>query len=72
MIDIDLDLNFVLGSTEMSIKEVLGLGRGAVIPLNKVIEDETVSIFIQKKLYARGKIGVGSKDNLTVTITEIL
>jgi|TARA_R110000803_G_scaffold27049_5_gene63406 flagellar motor switch protein FliN/FliY len=72
MIDIDLDLTFVLGSTEMSIKEVLGLGRGAVIPLDKVIEDETVSIFIQKKLYARGKIGVGSKDNLTVTITEIL
>ena len=33
MIDVDLELTFVLGSTEMTIKEVLGIGRGAVIPL---------------------------------------
>jgi flagellar motor switch/type III secretory pathway protein FliN len=56
----------------MTIKEVLGIGRGAVIPLDKVIENETISIFIQKKLYARGKIGVSSNENLSVTITEII
>jgi flagellar motor switch protein FliN/FliY len=72
MIDVDLELTFVLGSTEMTIKEVLGLGRGAVIPLDKVIENETISIFIQKKLYARGKIGVSSNEHLAVTITEII
>lgn len=53
--DVGLDLSVVLGSTTMSIHQLLRMGRGAVIELDAAVEDE-VTILVNNFPVARGTI----------------
>ncbi len=68
--DIPVQISVVLGKTSMQVQQLLKLGRGAVIELNKKV-GEPVDIYINARLVARGEVVV-VEDRVGVTMTEII
>jgi len=59
-----------LGRTRMQIKELLALGKGSVIELDK-LAGEPVEVYVNGKLVARGEV-VTIDENFGVKITDII
>ena len=70
VMDIPVSLSVELGQTQMEVRDVLNLGTGSVIELNK-LQEEPVDLRINGRLIARGEI-VLVKNNLAVKITELI
>ena len=68
--DIPVQVAAVLGRTSMPVNQLLKLGRGAVIELDRKV-GEPVDIFVNNRLVARGEVMVVD-DHLGVTMTEII
>jgi flagellar motor switch protein FliN/FliY len=68
--DIPVQISVVLGKTTMQVHQLLKLGRGAVIELNKKV-GEPVDIYVNNRLIARGEVVV-VEDRVGVTMTEII
>ncbi len=68
--DIPVQVSAVLGHITMPIANLLKLGRGAVIQLEKRV-GETVDLFVNDRLVARGEVIV-LEEHLGITITEIM
>ena len=69
LLDVPVKLTVELGNCEMTMKELLQLGTGAVVQLDKLANDP-IDIFVNQKLVARGEIVV-VEDNLGIKITEV-
>lgn len=67
--DVELEVRVELGRTEMYIEDVLKLGNGSVIELDKLAGDP-VDIYVNKRLVARGEVLV-LNDNFCVRINSI-
>jgi flagellar motor switch protein FliN/FliY len=70
VMDIPVSLSVELGQTQLEVRDVLNLGVGSVIELNK-LQEEPVDVRINGRLIARGEI-VLVKNNLAVKITELI
>jgi flagellar motor switch protein FliN/FliY len=70
MLDIKINLHVELGRTSMNIKEILELGRGTVLELDR-LAGEPVDLFANGKLIARGEVVV-IDDNFGLRVTNIL
>lgn len=70
VMDIPVSLSVELGQTQMEVREVLNLGAGSVIELNK-LQEEPVDLRINGRLIARGEV-VLIKNNLAVKISELI
>lgn len=68
--EIPVQLTVVLGRSRMRISELLQLGRGAVIELDRKAT-EPVEILINNRLVARGEV-VLVEGRIGVTLTEIV
>ncbi len=68
--DVDLDVAIELGRTEMLVEDVLKLGPGAVVELDKLAGDP-VDVFVNGRLVARGEVLV-LNDNFCIRISEIV
>lgn len=68
--EIPVQISAVLGRTTMPVSQLLKLGRGAVIELDKRV-GEAVEIFVNNKLVAKGEVIV-VEDRLGITMTEII
>ena len=68
--EITVDAIAVLGKTTMQVDQVLKLGRGAIVELDKHVGDH-VDIMVNQKLIARGEVVVVD-DKLGVSITEVV
>lgn len=68
--EITVDAIAVLGTTTMQVSQVLKLGRGAIVELDKHVGDH-VDIMVNQKLIARGEVVVVD-DKLGVSITEVV
>jgi len=68
--DVNLDVQIELGRTRMLIEDVLSLGEGAVIELDKLAGDP-VDVYVNDRLVARGEVLV-LNDNFCVRINEIV
>jgi flagellar motor switch protein FliN/FliY len=68
--DIPLGITVELGRTEMKIRNILELGAGAVIQLDK-LAGEPVDILANNKLIAKGEVVV-IEENFGVRITDII
>ncbi len=66
--DIGVDITAVLGTAEMKVSNLLKIGRGAVIELNKRVGD-TVELQVAGRSVACGDVVV-VEDKLAVSITE--
>ncbi|HUM13974.1 MAG TPA: flagellar motor switch protein FliN [Myxococcaceae bacterium] len=70
LLDVPLDLSIELGRTKMTIQDLLALGPGSVIELDKVA-GEPLDILVNDRLVARGE-AVVVNDKFGVRITEIV
>lgn len=68
--DVKLDVKIELGRADMYIEDVLKLGAGAVVELDKLAGDP-VDVLVNDRLVARGEVLV-LNDNFCVRISEIL
>ena len=68
--EITVDAIAALGKTTMQVSQVLKLGRGAIVELDKHVGDH-VDIMVNQKLIARGEVVVVD-DKLGVSITEVV
>ncbi|WP_260704891.1 FliM/FliN family flagellar motor switch protein [Edaphobacter flagellatus] len=67
--DIDLDATLRFGSCEMTLEEVLALGPGAVIELDRHV-NEPVDLVVGDRIVARGEVVVAS-GNFALRVTEV-
>jgi flagellar motor switch protein FliN/FliY len=70
LLDVPLELSVELGRTRMTIQDLLGLGPGSVIELDK-IAGEPLDILVNDRLVARGE-AVVVNDKFGVRITDIV
>jgi flagellar motor switch protein FliN/FliY len=70
ILDLPLEVSVELGRARILISELLHLGQGSVIELNK-LAGEPVDIFVNQKLIARGEVVVVN-DKFGIKMTDIL
>lgn len=68
--DVDLNVKIELGRSQMLVEDVLKLGEGSVVELDKLAGDP-VDVFVNERLVARGEVLV-LNDNFCVRINEIV
>jgi len=68
--DVPVKVTAVLGTSQMQIHQLLKLGRGAVVTLDRRV-GEAVDIYVNDRLVARGEVMI-VEDKLGVTMTEIV
>lgn len=67
--DIELDATLQFGSREMPLREVLALGPGDVVELDRHVS-EPVDLVVGDRIVARGEVVVAS-GNFALRITEV-
>jgi flagellar motor switch protein FliN/FliY len=67
--DVPLQVTVVLGRTNKLIKDILELGKGSIIELDKLAGD-TVDILVNEKAIAKGEVVV-IDESFGVRITDI-
>lgn len=70
LMDISVDFISELGTTTLSLGELLKLDKGSVIDLEKPA-GESVELYINNKIFGKGEVMVYEK-NLAIRINEIL
>lgn len=70
LLDVDLDLSVELGRASVPVREILQLGSGSIVELNKLAGD-SIDVLVNGRLIARGEVVVVD-ENFGVRITEIL
>ncbi len=70
ILDIPLKLTVELGRTKMLVSELLNLGQGSVVELNK-LAGEPMEIFVNEKLIARGE-AVVVNEKFGVRLTDVI
>ena len=68
--DVELDVRIELGRTEMLVEEVLQLGSGSVVELDKLAGDP-VDVFVNGRKVARGEVLV-LNDNFCIRVSEVV
>lgn len=70
LMDVDLPIAIELGRTKMSIADILGLGPGSVVELNK-LAGEPVDLLVNQRVVARGEVVVVD-ENFGLRITQLM
>ena len=69
--DVPVEISVVLGKADLRVHQLLKLGRGAVVELDRKT-DEPVDVFADNILIARGEVTVTDDDKLSIALTEIV
>jgi flagellar motor switch protein FliN/FliY len=70
IMDVFMEMTVELGRTRKAVKEILGMGEGTIIELDK-LAGEPVDILVNHKLIAKGEVVV-IDENFGVRVTEIV
>jgi flagellar motor switch protein FliN/FliY len=70
LLDIPLEVSVELGRSKILVSELIKLGQGSVVELNKLV-DEPMDILVNQKPIAKGEVVV-SNDKFGVRLTDIL
>lgn len=68
--EVPVQISVVLGRTTMSLNNILKLGRGAVIELERGVGDP-IDVYVNNKIVAKGEIVIVDS-KIGVTLTEIV
>ena len=68
--EVPVEISAVLGTTQIPVSQLLKMGRGAVLELDRAVGDP-IDIYVNERLVARGEVMVVD-DRLAVTLTETL
>ena len=69
--EIPVTVSAVLGKATMQVSQLLKLGRGAVVELDRKL-GEAIEIYVNNRLVARGEVVMVDDNRLGVTMTEIV
>lgn len=69
--DIPVTVSAVLGRSTMQVSQLLKLGRGAVVELDRKL-GEAIDVYVNNRLVARGEVVMVDDNRLGVTMTEIV
>lgn len=69
--DIPVTVSAVLGRTTMQVSQLLKLGRGAVVELDRKL-GEAIDVYVNNRLVARGEVVMVDETRLGITMTEIV
>ena len=70
LLDVNVDIVAVLGVAELRVSQILQLGRGAVVELERKV-GEPVELKAEGKLVAKGEVVV-TDEKLAVQITDVV
>ena len=70
LLDIPLEITVELGSSKITIGDLLKLSQGSVVELNK-LTDEPLDIYVNKKLMAHGEVVVVN-EKFGIRLTNIV
>ena len=70
LLDVNVDIVAVLGGAELRVSQILQLGRGAVVELERKV-GEPVELKAEGKLVAKGEVVV-TDEKLAVQITDVV
>jgi len=70
ILDVPLELMVVIGSTKILIQELLQLGQGSVIALDK-LAGEPMEVYVNQKLIGRGEVVVVN-EKFGIRLTDIV
>lgn len=70
LMDVSMQLTVELGRTKMLIKDILGMGEGTIVELDK-LAGEPVDLLVNGKLVAKGEVVV-IDENFGVRVTDII
>ncbi|WP_309087759.1 flagellar motor switch protein FliN [Phenylobacterium sp.] len=68
--DVPVNISAVLGRSTMSVAQLLQLGQGSVLELDRKV-GEAIDIYVNNRLVARGEVVIVD-ERLGVTMTEII
>ena len=68
--DVSMQLTVELGRTKMLIKDILAMGEGTIVELDK-LAGEPVDLLVNGKLIAKGEVVV-IDENFGVRVTDII
>jgi flagellar motor switch protein FliN/FliY len=68
--DVPVNISAVLGRASLSVAQLLGLGQGSVLELDRKV-GEAIDIYVNNRLVARGEVVIVD-ERLGVTMTEII
>ncbi|CAN0593562.1 unnamed protein product [Ectocarpus sp. 12 AP-2014] len=68
--DVPVQVSVVLGSTSMPLSNILKLGKGAVIELERAV-GEPIDVFVNNKKVAKGEIVIVD-EKIGVALTEVV
>ena len=69
--DVSVTVSAVLGRACMQVSQLLKLGRGAVVALDRSV-GESIDVYVNDRLVARGEVVVMGEGTLGLTMTEII
>ncbi|MCQ9156272.1 FliM/FliN family flagellar motor switch protein [Acidomonas methanolica] len=69
--EIPVTVTAVLGRVVMPISQVVKLGRGAIVELNRKV-GEDIEVHINNKIIARGEIVILDDNKIGITMSEII
>jgi len=69
LLDVPLEVTAVLGTANMKVSQLLKMGRGAVVQLERSVRED-IEIKANGNLIARGEVVV-VEDHLAITMTKI-
>ena len=69
--DIPVTVSAVLGRSTMQVSQLLKLGRGAVVELDRKL-GEAIDVYVNNRLVARGEVVMVDDSRLGITMTEIV
>ena len=70
LMDVNLPISIELGRTKMTISEILSLGPGSVVELNK-LAGEPVDVLVNQRIVAKGEVVV-IDENFGVRVTQLM
>ncbi|HIJ59114.1 MAG TPA: flagellar motor switch protein FliN [Nitrospirae bacterium] len=70
ILDVPLEMTVVIGKTKILIQELLQLGQGSVIALDK-LAGEPMEVFVNNKLIGRGEVVVVN-EKFGIRVTDII
>ena len=70
LLDVEVEITAVLGTSMMPISQILKLGRGAVVELNRNVGDD-IEVHANNRVVANGEVVV-VEDRLGVNLTDIV
>jgi len=69
--EFNIDISVTLGTADLRINQLLKLGRGAVVELNRNVNDY-VDIYANDILIGHGEVVITDNDTIGISVTDMI